>query len=100
MALTITNQAPYKGLGVAARFACTCTIDAGSIGASSQVTATGTVTGLTTDMFVIAMAPASSTNASYNGVALCAVKDQLTLGFTNPAGAATPTSGTYTIIGF
>lgn len=100
MALTITAQVPYAGLGVAARFAATMSIDAGSISASSQTTLTGTVTGLRTNMFVVAMAPASSTNASFNGVALCAAADQLTLGFTNPAGAATPTSGTYTIVGF
>jgi hypothetical protein len=99
MALTITAQTNFTRFGTPVRFAAQASIDAGSIGASSQTTLTGTLTGLRTDMFVICMAPASSTNASFNGVALCAASDQLTLGFTNPAGAATPTSGTYTIIG-
>jgi len=96
--LTITNQVPYTKFGPAVRFACQATIDAGAIGASSQASVTGTITGLTTDMVLVVSAPVSATNAGLINAQVTAA-DTISLSYVNPAGSATPTSGTYVILG-
>src|SRR5256885_1650797 len=96
--LTVSSQLPFKTFGPPVRFACTASIDAGAIAASSQVAITGTLTGLRTDMIVLVNTPTSSTNAQCVA-GRCTAADVLELSYVNPAGSATPTSGTYTIVG-
>src|SRR5690348_5270270 len=96
--LTVSNQAPFKTFGHIVRFAQQASIDAGAIAASSQVAITGTLTGLKTDMLILVNTPTSTTNAMCVG-GRCTAADTLELSYINPAGSATPTSGTYIIIG-